>query len=333
MIKPLWYYSIPEAIEMHYMNIRNMFILIFVFGSGSYALDSDTNRNIHNENNKMTNQQNNCLKIAAIQMLPAIGDPQANIQRATDLARKAVEDHKAELIVFPETTLTGYANPGNTKKTLSEIRKQTETVPGPSVDHFANLAGELGIYIVWGLHEKRGDKYYNSAVLLSPKGKVLGTYSKVHINKFEKEMRWTNGDKFHVWPCEINGTKFNLGIMICYDREVPEAARCLTVMGADIIVIPQATACTYHLPIHRDQLCVRAYENEVYIAMANWAGPKFKGHSMIIEPTGKVVKLGSCEEEILIAQLDMDQLKKHRENGIYGRHYRQPNAYRPLLRD
>ena len=144
----------------------------------------------------------------------------------------------------------------------------------------------MRIYIVWGLHERSGDKYYNAAVLLSPKGEILGTYHKVHINKYESNMGWTNGDRFQVWPCEIDGVSFNLGIMICFDREVPEAARCLAVLGADIIAIPQATGCTCDVPIHRDQLRVRAYENEVFIAMANWAGPEFKGHSMIIDADG-----------------------------------------------
>jgi predicted amidohydrolase len=206
-----------------------------------------------------------------------------------------------------------------------------ETVPGPSVNHFAGLAAELQVYIVWTLHEHRGRGFYNSAVLLSPGGELLGTYTKVHINKYERQMGWTNGDRFQVWPCQAGETSFNLGIMICYDREVPEAARCLTMLGADVIAIPQATDCTCKIPIHRELLRLRAYENEVYLAMANWAGPKFNGHSMIISPEGEVVKIGGEEEEILTAPLDLAALNKHRASGIYGRHHRQPCSYGPLL--
>jgi predicted amidohydrolase len=275
---------------------------------------------------------NSNVQIAVIQMLPARGDPGANVERATRLVREAVDKHGARLIILPETTLTGYASPSSNGMTLARIRELAEPVPGPSVDHFARLAAELKVYIVWGLHERQGSKYYNAAVLLSPKGEILGTYRKVHINKYESNMGWTNGDRFQVWPCEIDGVSFNLGIMICFDREVPEAARCLTVLGADIIAIPQATGCTCEIPIHRDQLRVRAYENEVYIAMANWAGPVFKGHSMIISPGGEVIRLGGRQEEILTAAFDMNALKKHRKNGIYGRHHRQPGAYGPLTR-
>jgi predicted amidohydrolase len=264
-------------------------------------------------------------------MLPATDKPEANVRRATKLVREAVFEHGAEVVVLPECTLTGYSQPDKEGHSLTETRAIAETVPGPSAEHFAKLADELNIYIIWGLHEKRGDNYYNSAVLLSPRGKILGTYSKVHINKYESKMGWTNGDRFRVWPCKIGDTAFNLGIMICYDREVPEAARCLTVLGADLIVIPQATSCTCQLPIHRDQLRVRAYENEVFLAMANWAGLKFQGHSMIIGYDGKTIEIGDEDEQILFAALDMTALRKHRKSGIYGRHHRQPSAYGPLI--
>ena len=264
---------------------------------------------------------NQYLHVAAVQMLPAAGDPQANIARASRLAREAATQHGAEVIIFPECTLTGY----------TADRTLAETVPGPSVNHFAELARELRAYIVWGLHEREDDRYYNAAALLSPDGKLIGKYRKVHINKYEDGMKWTNGDRFFVWPCEVRGIPFNLGLMICYDREVPEAARCLTMLGADLIAIPQATSCTCNIPIHRDQLRVRAYENEVWIAMANFAGPDFKGHSMTIQADGTLIELGGQDEQILVAALDVNQLKELRRQGIYGRHHRQPKAYGPLL--
>ena len=273
----------------------------------------------------------NSLRVACLQMLSATGKPRDNINHATRLATEAANDRAAQLIICPECTLTGYTSPGQDGVTLEATRQMAETVPGPSVDHFANLASRLGVYVIWGLHERRGNRYFNAAVLLSPEGKHVGTYHKVHINKHEQNMGWTNGNQFHVWPCRINGTVFNLGIMICYDREVPEAARCLAVLGADVIAVPQATGCTCDNPLHRDQLRVRAYENEAFIAMANWGGPDFKGHSMIIAPSGEVLKLGTREEEILAADLDLKTLAERRANGIYGRHHRRPETYGPLL--
>jgi predicted amidohydrolase len=270
------------------------------------------------------------IRVACVQMLPARGEPRQNIERAERLVREAA-DRKADVIICPETTLVGYTTPGKDGMTLEDTRRLAEPVPGPSVNHFAALARELGVYIVWGLHEICDGKYHNAAVPLSPAGEVLGTYRKVHINKYESPMGWTNGEAFHVWPCRVRDVSFNLGIMICFDREVPEAARCLAVLGADLIAVPQATGCTCQIPIHRDQLRVRAYENEVYVAMANWAGDTFKGHSMIIGAAGEVLQLGGRDEMILVADLDIAGLKRHREGGIYGRHHRRPGAYGPLL--
>ena len=272
------------------------------------------------------------IRVAAIQMLPGETGPGANVARAEALVREAVTQHGAQVLVLPECTVPGYVHPDE-KMTLAQVRQFTEPVTGPSVDHFARLAHELNVHIVLGLHEQRGDKHYNTAVLLSPEGRTLGTYSKVHINKYEGEMGWTNGDGFRVWPCRVGEVTLNIGIMICFDREVPEAARCLAVLGADLILVPQATSCTSRFPIHRDQLRVRAFENEVYLAMANWAGPSFQRHSMLIHPHGEVLKLGTQQEEILLADMDMEALGQLREAGIYGKHHRQPGAYASLVAD
>jgi predicted amidohydrolase len=272
------------------------------------------------------------LRVAAVQMLPAPGEPEVNLVRAVELARQAAA-RGAKLIVFPECASTGYTTVGAPGVTLERHRDWAETVPGPSVDRMAELARELEADVVWGLHERRGDRYYNSAALLSRTGRLLGVYSKVHINKYEARMGWTNGDGFRVWECGEAEAPYRLGLMICFDREVPEAARCLAVLGADVIAVPQATSCTCDLPIHGDQLRVRAYENECFISMANWAGPEQKGHSLIIDPWGEVLALGSQDEEILLADLDLAALRQLREGGIYGRHHRQPGAYTPLVQD
>jgi predicted amidohydrolase len=271
------------------------------------------------------------LRVAAIQMLPAAGDVQSNTRHADELVRQAVARHGAQVIVLPECTVQGYLNPADGRLTLAHTRELAEPVPGPSTERFGRLAGALGVYIVLGLHERRGDNYLNSAALLSPEGHLVGTYSKVHINKYEGQMGWAHGDRFEVWPCRIGEMTFNIGIMICYDREVPEAARCLAMLGADLILVPQATSCTARFPIHRDELRVRAFENEVYVAMANWAGPSFLGHSMIVDPRGEVMKLGGTDEEILVADVDLEALARLRAGGIYGRHHRQPASYGPLV--
>ncbi len=270
------------------------------------------------------------VRVAAVQMLPAEANLKANVERADRLLKQTIAQG-ANIVCFPECALTGYSYPKKGVRSLAENRELAETVPGPSVNHFAKRAKEYGVYIIWCLHERDGDEYYNTAVLLGPGGEVLGKYRKVHINRFEKPAGFTNGRVFTVWPVTVDDVRLNLGIMICYDREMPEAARTLAVLGADVIFVPQATSCTCDIPIHRDQLRVRAYENECFIVMTNWAGAQFKGHSMIIHPQGETLKLGARDEDILFADLNLSELRTLRKNGIYGRHHRRPNVYGPLI--
>jgi predicted amidohydrolase len=84
-----------------------------------------------------TEQSSHYLHVAAIQMLPATDKPEANIQRATKLVRRAVFGHGAEVVVLPECTLTGYSQPDKEGHSLTETRAIAETVPGPSAEHFA----------------------------------------------------------------------------------------------------------------------------------------------------------------------------------------------------
>ena len=76
--------------------------------------------------------QEHYLHLAAIQMLPATGDPKANVERAARLVREAAREHGAELIVLPECTLTGYTSP-KSEGDLAESRQLAETIPGRSV--------------------------------------------------------------------------------------------------------------------------------------------------------------------------------------------------------
>ena len=97
------------------------------------------------------------LRVAAVQMLPALGDPAANLARAERLGREAAAQG-ARLIIFPECAASGYTSPGSGGVTLEQHRAWAEPIPGASVERCAALASETGAFIVWGLHERRADR-------------------------------------------------------------------------------------------------------------------------------------------------------------------------------
>ena len=104
-------------------------------------------------------------------------------------------------------------------------------------------------------------------------GALMGVMRKVHINKFETGQGWRNCSEFPVWEFTTKTGTMRAGIMICYDREVPESARLLMLQGADVIFNPLACTCPTD-DIHRCLLRTRAFENEMPILVVNHAAPR-----------------------------------------------------------
>ena len=96
--------------------------------------------------------------------------------------------------------------------------------------------------------------------------------------------------------------------------------------GADIIFNPLACGCPTD-EVHRCLLRTRAFENEVWVQVVNHAAPTQNGHSMFIDPAGMIVSEAEESEEVLVQEIDLEALEKHREKGIYGRHHRRPELY------
>jgi len=244
-----------------------------------------------------------------------------NTATAVGLIREAA-GRGAQVVVTPEVALTGFVG-GPAERAMAE------PIPGPSTETFAALARELNVHIMVGLSELRDGEICNAVAVIDRSGTLLGVMRKVHINRYETSGGWRNGSAFPVWPFRTGTGEMTAGVMICYDREVPEAARLLMLQDADVIVNPLACRCPTE-DIHRCLLRTRAFENELYVFVVNQAEPRQNGHSMCIDFGGDIVaELGEAEG-ILLHEVDLDALADHRANGIYGKHHRRPELYGPL---
>ena len=258
------------------------------------------------------------VKIAGIQFAGIAEEKEHNIDTATRLIREAAAEG-AQIAMTPEVVLTGFV--GGQREC-----EMAEPIPGPACEYFVELAKELGIYILVGLSELCDGEIMNAMPVLSPQGILMGTMHKVHINRYETAGGWRNGSAFPVWDFETATGSFCGGIMICYDRELPESARLLMLQGAEIIFNPLACGCPTD-EVHRCLLRTRAFENEVWVQVVNHAAPTQNGHSMFIDPAGMIVQEAGTGEEILMQEIDLDALTEHREKGIYGKHHRRPELY------
>lgn len=246
------------------------------------------------------------MTIACVQTHPAKGDIPASLDAAEPLVREA----DADLIVLPELFASGYFFDSS-----EQARELAESVPdGPTTERLASWARETGATIVAGLPEREGEKIYNSAVIVTPKG-WLGTYRKVHLF-YEETTHFTPGESFEVWTVtDRRGASYRLGVMVCFDWFFPEAARTLALRGADVIAHPSNLV----LPHCPSSMPVRALENGVFTATANRIGSEsngretltFIGQSRICSPSAEVLADAPAEATATIrAEIDPLQARK-----------------------
>lgn len=164
------------------------------------------------------------------------GDIQANRHRLGEKIRVAVAEG-AELIVLQELHDGLYF----CQTEEVDAFDLAEPIPGPATDFYGRLALELGVVIVTSLFEKRAPGlYHNTAVVLERDGSIAGVYRKMHIPDdpgYYEKFYFTPGDLgFH--PIETSVGR--LGLLVCWDQWYPEAARLMTLAGAELLIYPTA---------------------------------------------------------------------------------------------
>jgi len=272
------------------------------------------------------------VKIAAVQINPKITQKRENLEKVISQARVAA-GKGAKLIVFPECAVTGYVF-----SSREEALPFMETVPGAATKEIGALCRQLGIHIVVGLLEKDDDKCFNTAVLVGPGG-LLGKYRKNHLPFLGIDRFLDRGNKtFKVFDTPVG----KLGLHICYDATFPESARVMTLLGADILVLPtnwpQGRGKVVNFVIN-----TRAYENKVHFVAVDRVGEergtRFIGNSKIVDAWGDTLAQASAtEEEIIYAEVNLDDARQKRlvfkpgEFEMDFIHDRRPELYRPIVK-
>jgi predicted amidohydrolase len=230
-----------------------------------------------------------------------------------------------ELLVFPEMFLSGY-NIG-----AAAVTRLAEAADGPSARQVAQIAKAHGLAIIYGYPERGEDgRIYNAAQLIDTQGQRLGNYRKTHLfGELDRSMFSQGCETCPV--IELNG--WRLGLLICYDLEFPENARRLALAGADLIVVPTANMMPYEF-IAEVTVRSRAYENQCYVAYANYSGHEgsihYCGLSSIVGPQGLALNHTGQQECLVGATLDQNALKASRNATPYLLD-RRPELYRQLV--
>lgn len=257
----------------------------------------------------------NKIKIAAVQMEPKLMKTRENLENILSAVRKAA-DNQADLIVFPECSLTGYIF-----SSRQEALPFAETVPGSSTEKVISLCQELKVYVIFGLLEKENDRLFNAAAFLGPQG-LIGKYRKNHLPFLGVDRFVDPGDKpFQVYQTPIG----NIGLQICYDILFPEGSRVMTLLGADILALSTnfPSAQTRGEKITTYVVSARAIENRVHVVSTDRVGSErgfsFAGLSKIVDASGEILGLASADkEEIIYGEVSLESARQKHLTHIPG---------------
>lgn len=276
------------------------------------------------------------LKTALLQILPG-NSQEENLEKGLFWCREA-KKAGADLALFPEMWSSGYDMP----ESVEELEHKAVAADGPFVKAFANAARELSMAIGITILEQYPEGPRNTLLLLDRHGECVLSYAKVHTCDFGDECRLTPGEGFHTADLDTEAGAVRVGAMICYDREFPESARILMLMGAEIVLVPNACP----MEINRlSQLRGRAYENMIGIATCNYpqGKPDCNGHSSAFDGVaylpGEEGSRDMCileadgEEGLWLAEFDLELLRSYRRQEVHGNAYRRPELYGLLTED
>lgn len=189
------------------------------------------------------------------------------------------------------------------------------------LDLFTQLAKGKGFYILGGSHLREDNgKLYNTSHLFTPDGKVI-EQRKCHLFPDEVPIT-TPGDELEVFETD----KVKLSLLTCYDLEFPEAARLVTVQGAELLLSPSATASVHGYWRVRHCAQARCVENQVFVAHCSLLGAAdettFYGAASILTPCdrnfpekGIAAESSFNEETIATAEVDTEMLYEIRQSG------------------
>lgn len=245
------------------------------------------------------------ISISLGQMNIELGHVKNNFRNAGRLIAEASR-RKSNVIVLPELWSTGY-DLENAEQHADELNKGMFT-------NLSKVATQYNIAVVGSILEGRGESITNSATFFSPKGRMMGVYRKIHLFRlFDEDKYLQEGNAPLVMDLPWGPT----GMAICYDLRFPELFRSYAVDDKAKLIFISAEWPLQRLEHWRALLIARAIENQCFIVATNACGETgdtvFAGHSMIVDPWGKVVVEAGETEQLITVDIDIDEVDVVRE--------------------
>lgn len=267
--------------------------------------------------------------VSAIQM-HCVEDPAQNLALAEQLVRKAAAEG-GQIILLPELFERPYFCQ---ERRYEYYAYATPVEENPAVQRLSTVAAELGVVLPVSFYEKDGTRLFNSIAMIDADGTVMGVYRKTHIpddHYYQEKFYFTPGNTgFRVWDTRYG----KVGVGICWDQWFPETARCMALMGADLLMYPTAIGSEPILEVDSAGHWQRTMQghsaaNVVPVVAANRFGTEtvvpclenggqssslcFYGTSFMTDATGAVLTQAPREgDAILHAEYDFAAIREER---------------------
>jgi omega-amidase len=251
-------------------------------------------------------------KIGICQMR-VVDDKQLNLDKATAMVKECA-NNGADMVVLPEM----FNCPYDTQKFMEYAESSDNS---PSLKIISESAKNNDIYLVAGsIPELLDGNIYNSCFIFNRNGQIIDVYRKMHLFDvdipgmiFKESETITAGNKIKVVETDLT----TLGMAICYDIRFPELFRLMALKNTGLMVVPGAFNMKTGPAHWKTLIRARAIDNQVYMAVASPAANEdlsyvAYGHSLIVDPWGKVLCEAGQEEEIIYATIDTSYIDKIR---------------------
>ncbi|WP_330057963.1 carbon-nitrogen hydrolase family protein [Ruminococcus sp.] len=235
-----------------------------------------------------------------------------NLQKTIRYIKSAAEE-KADLIMFPEVQLSPFFPQYHNYS----AEKYLLTTYSPEIKAIQSCCKQYRIYASPNVYLHLKGKNYDASLMIDRNGNIIGISKMVNIFQakdfYEKDYYAPSDDGFKVFDTPFG----KIGIVICFDRHIPESIRTCALKNADLIIIPTANHNKEPMELYEWEIRVQAFQNTSYIAMCNRVGLEgeinFCGQSLVASPDGQLLTKADASERMIIADIPVEKVQQVRE--------------------
>ena len=253
------------------------------------------------------------MKLGLVQM-SMTNDITANLDKSLKYCDMA---KNCDLIFFPEIQLTPFF-PQYEKRCVDNYCIEMDDI---AIQKFSEKAKAHNYYLSPNVYLQFKDARYDASLWINPNGEISDIAKMVHIAQnekfYEQDYYTPSDDGFKVFHTPFG----KIGIVICFDRHLPESIRTCALKGADLVIVPTANTKAEPMEMFEWEMRVQAMQNQVFIAMCNRVGTEgemeFAGESLVIGPNGDVIAKADDKEQLLTCDIDLQKVKDARKKLDY----------------